>query len=259
MLSRNRKPAEIIRLREAEKALNDAQNAYNQRVKQGEKQLKQAQKAHEKAIESAKAELEEERAAFASPIDSFEGALLYKTHLDYQGASLKLDPSMGREIKVEGVLYSPPSNDGDVEDTRKVCLRFYSPSGQMDITVPYAKEKEAHEFANAVVTAAKDSIRAQEEYQKNVALLSKGVEETIANTHAIDIAETALAQDKSSTQSVDAARAYLDQVKQDTPKDMLKVYKRGKAQKKLAAWSVIIILCVIAIALLITWISGGFR
>ena len=62
-MSRNREPAEIIRLREAERAYQDAQNSYNQRVKQGEKQLKQAQKAHEKAIESAQGQLEGEKEA----------------------------------------------------------------------------------------------------------------------------------------------------------------------------------------------------
>lgn len=258
-MSRNRKPAEIIRLSEAEKALNAAQNAYEQRVRQGEKQLKQAQKAREKAIENAKAELEAEKTAFATPIDSFEEALLYKTHLDYNGVSLALDPSMGSEIEMKGSRYSPSSGDGKTEDTRTVNLHFFSLSRQIDITVPYDKEKEAHEFVNKVNMTAKESIMAKEEYDKNIAILSKGVEDAIANTHAIDIAETSLAQDKSSTQSVDAAQAYLDQVRQSTPKDMLKIYKRGKVQKKLVTWSIIIILCVIGIALLITWISGGFR
>ena len=258
-MSRNREPAEIIRLREAEKAFNAAQNAYNQRVKQGEKQLKQAQRAHEKAVESAKAELEGEKASFVAPIDSFDGAVLYKTHLDFSGASLKLDPALGCEIEMKGGLYTPPSGEGEAKDTRTLDLHFYSPSGQIDLSVPYSEEKEAHAFANAVGAAAKDCLRAKEEYEKNVALLSKGVEEAIANTHAVDIAQSSLAQDRASTQSVEAAKAYLEQVRQETPKEMLKSYKRGKAQKKLAAWSALIILCVIAIALLITWASGGFR
>ena len=258
-MSRNREPAEIIRLREAEKALNAVQNAYNQRVRQGERQLKQAQKAHEKAVESAKAELEGEKEAFAAPIDSFEGAVLYRTRLDFGGASIRLDPALGCEIEVKGGLYTPPSGEGEAKDTRTLDLHFYSPSGQLDVSAPYAKEKEAHEFAGKVAAAAKDCLRAEEEYQKNVALLSKGADETMANTHAIDMAQSALAQDKASTQSVDAAKAYLEKVKQETPKEMLKSYKRGKAQKKLVAWSVIIILCVIVAALLITWASGGFR
>lgn len=258
-MSRNREPAEIIRLREAERALNAAQSAYSQRVKQGEKQLKQAQKAHERAVESAKSELEGEKEAFQAPIDSFEGAVLYRTRLDFGQASLKLDPALGCEIEMRGGLYTPPSGEGEAKDTRSLDLHFYSPSGQLDVSAPYAKEKEAHEFAGKVCAAAKDCIRAEEEYQKNVALLTKGVDEAMANTHAIDVAQSSLAQDKSSTQSVEAAEAYLEKVKQETPKEMLKSYKRGKAQKKLVTWSVVIILCVIVVALLITWASGGFR
>ena len=258
-MSRNREPAEIIRLREAERAFQDAQNSYNQRVKQGEKQLKQAQKAHEKAIESAQGQLEGEKEAFAAPLDSFEGATLYRTRLEYGDQTLKLDPALGCEVEVTGGLYTPPSGEEEAKDTRQVLLHFFSPSGQLDIRAPYEKEKQAHEFANEVTSAARDSIRAKEEYEKNVALLEQGVKETMENTHAIDMAASSLAQDKAATQSVEAAKDYLEKIKAQTPKEMLKTYKRGKAQKKLVAWSVIIILCVIVIALLITWASGGFK
>lgn len=258
-MSRNREPAEIIRLREAERAFQDAQNSYNQRVKQGEKQLKQAQKAHEKAIESAQSSLEGEREAFAAPLDSFEGATLYRTRLESGAETLKLDPALGCEVEVTGGLYTPPSGGEDAKDTRQVLLHFFSPSGQLDIRAPYEKEKQAHEFANEVTSAARDCIRAKEEYEKNVALLEQGVKETTENTHAIDMAASSLAQDKAATRSVQAAKDYLEKVKAQTPKEMLKTYKRGKAQKKLVAWSVIIILCVIVIALLIIWASGGFR
>lgn len=258
-MSRNREPAEIIRLREAERAYQDAQNSYNQRVKQGEKQLKQAQKAHEKAIESAQSQLEGEKEAFAAPLDSFEGATLYRTRLESGAETLKLDPALGCEVEVTGGLYTPPSGGEDAKDTRQVLLHFFSPSGQLDIRAPYEKEKQAHEFANEVTSAARDCIRAKEEYEKNVALLEQGVKETTENTHAIEIAASSLAQDKAATQSVQAAKDYLEKVKAQTPKEMLKTYKRGKAQKKLVAWSVIIILCVIVIALLIIWASGGFR
>ena len=258
-MSRNREPAEIIRLREAERAYQDAQNSYNQRVKQGEKQLKQAQKAHEKAIESAQSQLEGEKEAFAAPLDSFEGATLYRTRLESGAETLKLDPALGCEVEVTGGLYTPPSGGEDSKDTRQVLLHFFSPSGQLDIRAPYEKEKQAHEFANEVTSAARDCIRAKEEYEKNVALLEQGVKETTENTHAIEMAASSLAQDKAATQSVQAAKDYLEKVKAETPKEMLKTYKRGKAQKKLVAWSVIIILCVIVIALLIIWASGGFR
>ena len=258
-MSRNREPAEIIRLREAERAYQDAQNSYNQRVKQGEKQLKQAQKAHEKAIESAQGQLEGEKEAFAAPLDSFEGATLYRTRLEYGDQTLKLDPALGCEVEVTGGLYTPPSGEEEAKDTRQVLLHFFSPSGQLDIRAPYEKEKQAHGFANEVTSAARDCIRAKEEYEKNVALLEQGVKETMENTHAIDMAASSLAQDKAATQSVEAAKDYLEKVKAQTPKEMLKTYKRGKAQKKLVAWSVIIILCVIVIALLIIWASGGFR
>lgn len=258
-MSRNREPAEIIRLREAERAFQDAQNSYNQRVKQGEKQLKQAQKAHEKAIESAQSSLEGEKEAFAAPLDSFEGATLYRTRLESGAETLKLDPALGCEVEVTGGLYTPPSGGEDAKDTRQVLLHFFSPSGQLDIRAPYEKEKQAHEFANEVTSAARDCIRAKEEYEKNVALLEQGVKETTENTHAIDMAASSLAQDKAVTRSVQAAKDYLEKVKAQTPKEMLKTYKRGKAQKKLVAWSVIIILCVIVIALLIIWASGGFR
>ena len=251
-MSRNREPAEIIRLREAERAFQDAQNSYNQRVKQGEKQLKQAQKAHEKAIESAQSSLEGEKEAFAAPLDSFEGATLYRTWLESGAETLKLDPALGCEVEVTG-------GGEDAKDTRQVLLHFFSPSGQLDIRAPYEKEKQAHEFANEVTSAARDCIRAKEEYEKNVALLEQGVKETTENTHAIDMAASSLAQDKAATRSVQAAKDYLEKVKAQTPKEMLKTYKRGKAQKKLVAWSVIIILCVIVIALLIIWASGGFR
>lgn len=258
-MSRNREPAEIIRLREAERAFQDAQNSYNQRVKQGEKQLKQAQKAHEKAIESAQSSLEGEKEAFAAPLDSFEGATLYRTRLESGAETLKLDPALGCEVEVTGGLYTPPSGGEDAKDTRQVLLHFFSPSGQLDIRAPYEKEKQAHEFANEVTSAARDCIRAKEEYEKNVALLEQGVKETTENTHAIDMAASSLAQDKAATRSVQAAKDYLEKVKAQTPKEMLKTYKKGKAQKKLVAWSVIIILCVIVIALLIIWASGGFR
>ena len=258
-MSRNREPAEIIRLREAERAFQDAQNSYNQRVKQGEKQLKQAQKAHEKAIESAQSSLEGEKETFAAPLDSFEGATLYRTRLESGAETLKLDPALGCEVEVTGGLYTPPSGGEDAKDTRQVLLHFFSPSGQLDIRAPYEKEKQAHEFANEVTSAARDCIRAKEEYEKNVALLEQGVKEATENTHAIDMAASSLAQDKAATRSVQAAKDYLEKVKAQTPKEMLKTYKRGKAQKKLVAWSVIIILCVIAIALLIIWASGGFR
>ena len=258
-MSRNREPAEIIRLREAERAYQDAQNSYNQRVKQGEKQLKQAQKAHEKAIESAQSQLEGEKEAFAAPLDSFEGATLYRTRLESGAETLKLDPALGCEVEVTGGLYTPPSGGEDAKDTRQVLLHFFSPSGQLDIRAPYEKEKQAHEFANEVTSAARDCIRAKEEYEKNVALLEQGVKETTENTHAIEMAASSLAQDKAATQSVQVAKDYLEKVKAETPKEMLKTYKRGKAQKKLVAWSVIIILCVIVIALLIIWASGGFR
>ena len=258
-MSRNREPAEIIRLREAERALQDAQNSYNQRVKQGEKQLKQAQKAHDRAVESAQSQLEDEKETFAAPLDSFEGATLYRTRLEFEGSVLKLDPALGCEVEVSGGLYTPPSGGEETKDTRQVVLHFFSPSGQLDISAPYEKEKQAHEFADEVTSAAKDCIRVREEYEKNVALLEKGVQETMENTHAIDMASSSLAQDKSATQSVEAAKAYLEKVKSQTPKEMLKTYKRGKAQKKLVTWSVIIILCVIIIALLIIWASGGFR
>lgn len=258
-MSRNREPAEIIRLREAERAFQDAQNSYNQRVKQGEKQLKQAQKAHEKAIESAQSSLEGEKEAFAAPLDSFEGATLYRTRLESGAEALKLDPALGCEVEVTGGLYTPPSGGEDAKDTRQVLLHFFSPSGQLDIRAPYEKEKQAHEFANEVTSAARDCIRAKEEYEKNVALLEQGVKEAAENTHAIDMAASSLAQDKAATHSVQAAKDYLEKVKAQTPKEMLKTYKRGKAQKKLVTWSVIIILCVIVIALLIIWASGGFR
>lgn len=258
-MSRNREPAEIIRLREAERAFQDAQNSYNQRVKQGEKQLKQAQKAHEKAIESAQSSLEGEKEAFAAPLDSFEGATLYRTRLESGAEALKLDPALGCEVEVTGGLYTPPSGGEGAKDTRQVLLHFFSPSGQLDIRAPYEKEKQAHEFANEVTSAARDCIRAKEEYEKNVALLEQGVKEAAENTHAIDMAASSLAQDKAATRSVQAAKDYLEKVKAQTPKEMLKTYKRGKAQKKLVAWSVIIILCVIVIALLIIWASGGFR
>ena len=258
-MSRNREPAEIIRRREAERACQDAQNSYNQRVKQGEKQLKQAQKAHEKAIESAQSSLEGEKEAFAAPLDSFEGATLYRTRLESGAETLKLDPALGCEVEVTGGLYTPPSGGEEAKDTRQVLLHFFSPSGQLDIRAPYEKEKQAHEFANEVTSAARDCIRAKEEYEKNVALLEQGVKETTENTHAIDMAASSLAQDKAATRSVQAAKDYLEKVKAQTPKEMLKTYKRGKAQKKLVAWSVIIILCVIVIALLIIWASGGFR
>ncbi|MBR4399924.1 MAG: hypothetical protein IKT06_03240 [Aeriscardovia sp.] len=258
-MSRNREPAEIIRLREAERAYQEAKNSYNQRVKQGEKQLKQAQKAHEKAVESAQSQLEGEKESFAAPLDSFEGAVLYRTRLDFEGTSLKLDPALGCEVEVSGGLYTPPSGDEKTKDTREVKLHFFSPSGQLDITAPYEKEKQAHEFADEVTSAARDCIRAKEEYEKNVSLLEKGVQETMANTHAIDLASSSLAQDKAATQSMEAAKAYLEKIKEETPKEMLKTYKRGKAKKKLIIWSVIIIVCVIIIALLITWASGGFN
>lgn len=284
-MSKKNIPAEIARLEDARKALADAKRTYNACVKSGEKAVKSAQKAHDKAVENARRQLQDENARYTSPIARFDSASLFRDHLDYQGLTIPLEPALTAEVIETVNKYASGSDvgaadalndsidtatpalsrDGTAQDcvaqpalTKKV-LRVMTPTNSIDLDITEGHDKQAQNFAHKLLIAAQDAPQAVEQHKNNIVVLKHALQETIENTHSIDQAKAALDADRKATGPIQMMQLQLQQVREQTPQDMLKSYDHHKTKKKILGWLTAIVVIAVIIAVIVLWIMSRFR
>ena len=259
-------PAEIARLEDARKALDDAKSTYNARVKSGEKAVKNAQKAHDKAVENARRRLQDENAKYASPIAQFDSASLFRDHLDYQGLAISLEPGLTAEVVGTANRYATGVLDGaDHRDSAakpalmKKVLRVTTAADGIDLDVAEGRDKQAQDFARKLLAAAHAAPQVVEQHWNNVAVLKHALQEAIENTHSIDQAKAALDADRKATGPIQMMQLQLQQVREQTPQDILKSYDHHKTKKKILSWLIAIVAIAVVCAVAVLWIISQLR
>ena len=266
-------PAEIARLEDARKALDDAKGTYNARVKGGEKAVKNAQKAHDKAVENARRRLQDENAKYASPIAQFDSASLFRDHLDYQGLAISLEPGLTAEVVgtanqyatgygagAAGVLDGAAHRDSAAKPAlMKKVLRVTTAADSIDLDIAEGRDKQAQDFARKLLAAAHAAPQVVEQHRNNVAVLKHALQEAIENTHSIDQAKAALDADRKATGPIQMMQLQLQQVREQTPQDILKSYDHHKTKKKILSWLIAIVAIAVVSAIAVLWIISQLR
>lgn len=277
-MSKREDPVEITRLKEAQKALQDAQDDYQRRVRQCQADLKQAQKAHDKAIRQAKKRLDEENAHFTSPLIQLLGATLYHDHISYNGMVLQLEPDMRSEIHEIPVAApqsdasaistpqsegsSKPEDSGDADqsaDTRRYVLSLTSGGKTMDITALGDQEKDARQLAAETIGAAKVVDNVIATHRTTVETLQSRLDEAQGDMAAILTAQRHVEEAKAATAPVDSLKRQLETLRAETPKDLLKEYDKSRRKATALKVSIIALVIIVIVVLLVLWIMGAFN
>lgn len=277
-MSKREDPAEITRLKEAQEALQSAQDEYQRRVRDCQADLKQAQKAHDKAVRQAKKRLDDENTHFASPLLQLLGATLYRGHIAYNGMVLQLEPSMHSEIREVRGASAPaaapnaasagdgqPSprtasgSDSEGSDDRRYVLTFASGGKTMEITALGDQEKSMRELEEETIGAAKVVDNVIATHRTTVETLQTRLDEAQGDMAAILTAQRHLEEAKAATAPVDSLKRQLETLRAETPKDLLKQYDHDRRKAKALKVGIIALVIIVAVVLIVLWTMGAFN
>ncbi|MBO5628118.1 MAG: hypothetical protein J5965_03465 [Aeriscardovia sp.] len=260
-------PAEYARLNDAQKALDNAKANYASRVKTAEKAVKSTQKVHDKAVDNAQKKLAAEKNHFAEEIADFDSIVLYCDHLNYQGYTLPLDPSVTVDLteqaqENQAISSAENTEDGDNDETDEpslLNLSIYGVGSRICLTITADRYKEAESFLQKVLDYSEAAPKTVAQHQRNLDILQCALQEAIDNTHDIDHAKEYLTSVKKDTSSIQIAQAHLQEVRNQTPHQLVKAYDSKKTRKKILTWLIFIVIIAVIIAALILWITGALR
>jgi hypothetical protein len=260
---------EILRLKQAERNLDQARKEHDRRVQDARQALKRAQKEQSRAIEEAERSLAAERTRWATPIDTFSDAQLFRDHVQRGTQSLPLGTSMSSNIQAattptpssaedaasqqSGQSASTPSASGQ-KLTQTLTLTLSTHEGHIDIPADPSHQDDAYEFASHVMTAGKNAAANISDHQHRLHVLEQAVQSAHTTAPQVDQAQKNLDEVEKAMGAIQSASLELDQVRQSTPPEILRSYDRNNKNRTIG----IILGAVIIFIALVAFVAWFF-
>jgi tetratricopeptide (TPR) repeat protein len=263
---------EVLRLKQAERNLDQARKEHDRRVQDARQALKRAQKEQSRAIEEAQKALQDERTRWATPVEHFSDAQLYRDHVQRGTQSLALSASMSSNISTSEtpqISSSPatPSSTGatgnapdqssqnsqETAPTPTLTLTLSTGQGSIQIPADPAHQDAAYEFASHVLTAGKNAAASIAAHQHSLQLLQQAVQSAQTTAPQVDQAKKNLDDVEKAMGAIQSASLHLDQVRQATPPDILRKYDRSNRNRQVGIIISAVIVIIVVLVAFIAW------
>lgn len=267
---------EVLRLKQAERNLDQARKEHDRRVQDARQALKRAQKEQSRAIEEAQKALQDERTRWATPVEHFSDAQLYRDHVQRGTQSLALSASMSSDISTSEApqissslsdtsATSSTSAAGNTPDTSSqkskedqkatptLTLTLSTDQGSIQIPADPAHQNAAYEFASHVLTAGKNAAASIAAHQHSLQLLEQAVQSAQTTAPQVDQAKKNLDDVEKAMGAIQSASLHLDQVRQSTPPDILRKYDRSNRNRQVGLTIAAALVVIVTLVVFITW------
>ena len=212
-------------IKEAKRALDDAQKSYKRRVKEARDELSGAEQARERELSGARRELQDtqkaydKRVAAASKrlgqarkgelLGSYGAVQLYDNRLESPEGEVPLSTEIKASVESSGEQTSK-------SDSRELYLTLDTPQYETVIKCKPADTAKVRELAAAINTAAKNAEARIREHDDRLRAADQEAADAKQDSSAITAAQERVNSVELNTATVDAARERLAQVEADT-------------------------------------------
>ncbi|WEV73011.1 hypothetical protein [Bifidobacterium sp. ESL0790] len=271
----------LLAMEEAKKAHKQVKNEYEQAVALADRAVSKAQRAHDKAVSSAESLLNTEKTRLDKPIETIGSAKLYWDHVQEGKSSLALEDGMTVEVNSSGNVYSTAATKGkvgvsvtgavvggliagpigavaagkknkvdtknSVHDSRNLFITLRTSSNALTIQCNPDKEKQARDFADAIVRAAANMSGVFEDHTRKLETLQQQIAAVRNDTADIDEAAAESEAVKNDTAAMDMALQTFEQAKALVPADELTNYEHGKKVRRNVIIAVAVLIIVVIV------------
>lgn len=275
------KSRELLAMEEAQRAHKQAKREYDAAVAAADQEVRASQKEHDKQVSNAEKRLEVEKVSLDKSIASIGSAKLYWDHVENGQSSLSLEEAMTVEVNCSGNVYSTVATKGKVgvsmtgavvggliagpigmvaagrknkidtknhvHDRRNLFVTLRTTSNAMTIECDPEKEKQARDFADAIVRTAASMSTVAENHAKKIESLQQEIVIARNNTAAIETAKAKAEAVRNNTDALDSARQTFEQTKEAVSVDELTSYEHGKAVRRNMAIGTVVVLILIVV------------